>query len=153
MEEARRKQHKHLKDHRHESSQREGRIVAGAAFGTGRAISLLLSREGASVSVIVSCSGCPTGIPHHSSCNSPAAIRAALYSVTAVLTEAMTNNAAVVLMAPIAILSTVGLDVDPEPVLIAVTFAASTSLATPVGYQTNTMVYTIALCRFVTSWP
>jgi di/tricarboxylate transporter len=72
---------------------------------------------------------------------SPLLALAVVYAGTALLTECMSNNAAAVLMTPIVLAIAHSLDVDAKPFLIAVMFAASTSFATPVGYQTNTMVY------------
>jgi di/tricarboxylate transporter len=65
----------------------------------------------------------------------------ALYFVTMLFTELITNNAAAVLVFPIALAAANQMGADPKPFIVAVMIAASAAFATPFGYQTNLMVY------------
>ncbi|MGF1658937.1 MAG: SLC13 family permease [Rubrimonas sp.] len=72
----------------------------------------------------------------------------ALILTTSALTEAVTNNAVAVVMTPIAIALAATLGVDARPFVVGVMIAASASFATPIGYQTNTLVYSVGGYRF-----
>ncbi|MCJ7871884.1 SLC13 family permease [Phaeobacter sp. J2-8] len=65
----------------------------------------------------------------------------AIYLLTSILTEMVSNNAVAVVVTPIAIGLAGALGVDPRPLVVAVMVAASASFATPIGYQTNMLVY------------
>lgn len=71
----------------------------------------------------------------------PTAVLGVLFFVTYLLTGFMSNTATAALMVPIAISASVKLGVDARPFLIAIAFAASAAFYTPIGYQTNMLVY------------
>ena len=110
----------------------EGRLLAlifamlaiGAALDSSGAVSLIADAIAPSF----------TGLP-------PFLIVWAVYLLTSILTELVSNNAVVVVVTPIAIGVAQAAGVDPRPLVVAVMVAASASFATPIGYQTNMMVY------------
>ena len=104
-------------------------IVIGATFGIGRA----LEKTGAAAFLaegLIGLAG-PT----------PGVQLVVLYGLTMALTEVLSNNTAVVLAFPIALATAANLGVDPMPFLVSITIAASCGFATPIGYQTNLMVF------------
>ena len=78
----------------------------------------------------------------------PIAFLVLLFLLTTLITELVSNNASVVLLLPIVIAAAVALGLDPRPVSLVVMLAASTSMMTPIGYQTNTMIYGPGNYRF-----
>jgi di/tricarboxylate transporter len=106
-------------------------ITIGAAFGIGKALEV----SGAAKVI--------AGLVVHSTASwgGPVVVLAAIYLVTMVMTELLSNSAAAALMFPFAVAIATQLGVSPRPFAIAIMFAASLAFATPVGYQTNLMVY------------
>ncbi|MBZ8131684.1 SLC13 family permease [Afifella sp. IM 167] len=78
----------------------------------------------------------------------PIVLLAAVYALTSILTEMVTNNAVAVVVTPVAVGLAASLGLDPRPFAVAVMFGASASFATPIGYQTNTLVYVAGGYRF-----
>ncbi|MBO0902797.1 SLC13 family permease [Jiella sonneratiae] len=72
-----------------------------------------------------------------------------VYGLSSFLTEIVTNNAVAVIVTPIAVALATKLGVDPRGLVVAVMFGASASFATPIGYQTNTLVYAAGNYRFI----
>jgi len=104
-------------------------LAIGAAFGLGSALEST-GAAGAMAELLLSQAGA-----------SPLLALIMIYGTTTLLTEAVTNNAAAIIVFPIALSTAVGLDVNHMPFVVAVMMAASASFATPLGYQTNLMVY------------
>jgi di/tricarboxylate transporter len=105
-------------------------ITIGAAFGVGKAI------ENSGVAQLLASQIVGLTEPW-----GPLAALAAIYLMTMVVTELITNNAAAVLMFPFCLKTAQIYEVSPMPFLMALTLAASASFMTPIGYQTNMMVY------------
>ena len=72
----------------------------------------------------------------------------AIYALTSLLTEIVTNAAVAVVVTPIVISLAALIGIDPRALVVAVMFGASASFASPVGYQTNTLVYAAGNYRF-----
>jgi di/tricarboxylate transporter len=105
-------------------------VTIAASFGIGAA----LEKSGAAAAVAGQ-------LVNATSLLGPIATLACVYLLTSILTEMITNNAAAVLLFPICVQAAQLSGVDPRPFIIALTFAASASLVTPIGYQTNMMIY------------
>jgi di/tricarboxylate transporter len=110
----------------------EGRLLAlifaMLAVGAG------LQSSGAAQLVVDLLAPLMAGLP-------PVALVLGVYLLTWVMTEVVTNNAVAVIVTPIAIGLALTLGVDPRPLVVTVMLASSASFATPIGYQTNTLVY------------
>ena len=107
----------------------ESLLLIAASFGLARAMEKTGLAEGIAQSTIAAAG------------DHPHVVLAAIYLVTMLFTELMSNNAAAVLTFPIAWQTATDLGVSPMPFVMAVTVAASCGFATPMGYQTNLMIY------------
>jgi di/tricarboxylate transporter len=104
-------------------------VVIASSFGLGRA----LETTGAAQAIANALTNIAGGSPWLS--------LAVIYLITMFFTEIITNNGAAALMFPIALATATSLDVNFIPFVIAIMMAASASFSTPIGYQTNLMVY------------
>ncbi|CAN5781370.1 SLC13 family permease [soil metagenome] len=104
-------------------------------------VGVMLERTGAALLLANLASDSATYVP-------PIAILFIFYGLTMLMTELISNNAAVVLMVPVGVPAAITLGVDPTAIVLAIMFAASASFATPIGYQTNAMVYGIGGYKF-----
>jgi di/tricarboxylate transporter len=112
-------------------------VLIAAAFGLGAAVQA--SGLAAVAADVVTTVMEPFG---------PIGALAGIIITTMVITELVSNNAAAVLMFPVGIATAATLGVDARPFVIAVTLSASLSFLTPIGYQTNMMVYALGGYRF-----
>jgi di/tricarboxylate transporter len=82
----------------------------------------------------------------------PLGVLAAIFIITNIFTEIITNNAAAAITFPIAYAAATQLGVDPRPFFITICIAASASFSTPIGYQTNLIVQSIGNYKFSDYW-
>ena len=82
----------------------------------------------------------------------PLGVMAAIFLITNIFTEIITNNAAAAITFPIAYAAATQLGVDPRPFFITICVAASASFSTPIGYQTNLIVQSIGNYKFSDYW-
>ena len=71
----------------------------------------------------------------------PHAAMSLIFLISIIITSLMSNNTAAIILIPIALSVSIQMNVDAKPFIFAVAYGASTSFATPMGYQTNLMVY------------
>ena len=116
-------------DEARQSIEWESLLLIAASFGLARA----MEKTGLAEAIAHSTIAAAGDHPH--------VVLAAIYLVTMLFTELMSNNAAAVLTFPIAWQTAADLGVNPMPFVMAVTVAASCGFATPMGYQTNLMIY------------
>jgi di/tricarboxylate transporter len=105
---------------------------------------LLVIAGALSLGVAIEVSGAAGAIAHNMiaiSSKDPWTTLALICLITTVFTELITNNAAAALVFPIAMNAAVEMNVNPTPFVIVIMMAASASFSTPIGYQTNLMVY------------
>ena len=105
------------------------------------AISIAMRESGLAALMASALVGLGSDIP-------PWAMLSLVILFTSIATEFLSNNAVAVLFTPVVIGVAQQLGVDPRPFVVGVMFAASCSFATPIGYQTNTLVYTAGNYRF-----
>ncbi len=101
-----------------------GMLIVGAGLETSGAVSLLVGWIAPHL----------IGLPNW-------ALVLSVFAIAGILTEIVSNNAVAVIVTPVAIGLAQSMGVDPRPLVVTVMFAASASFATPIGYQTNTLVY------------
>jgi di/tricarboxylate transporter len=111
-------------------------LVIGAALGIGQA----MDNSGAATAISSQVMALTA--------DRPMLTLAAIYLLTLVATELVTNNAAAVLIFPVAMAAAESLGVSATPFVIAIMIAASAAFATPIGYQTNLMVFGPGAYRF-----